>query len=157
MLVEQLDLETRSKLYNHTKKVLRKYQKGILSGKITADKFADNILCNDSINNILDSQTLNEQDFKQSYIGYIEKLIHIQNENILNSKKRKNKSVPSKPTVPQKLKLKNLLSSSNYKLTMPIEYLSSNDVDNIIEYITTGSISLGNEKIYNYVSKSINN
>ena len=44
MLVEQLDLETRSKLYNHTKKVLRKYQKGILSGKITADKFADNIL-----------------------------------------------------------------------------------------------------------------
>ena len=57
----------------------------------------------------------------------------------------------------KKLKLKNLLSSANYTLTMPIEYLSSNDVDNIIEYITTGYISLGNEKIYNYVSKSINN
>ncbi len=157
MQIDQLDLETRSKLYNHTKKVLRKYQKGIISGKITADKFADNILSNDSITNILDEQILNEQGFKQSYINYIEKLIHIQNENLVNSKKRKNKSTPDKPTVPQKLKLKNLLRSNNYTLTMPLEYLSSNDVDNIIEYITTGYISLGNEKIYNYVSKSINN
>ena len=68
MRIDQLDLETRSKLYNHTKKILRKYQKGIMSGKITADKFADNILSNDSIKNILDSQTLNEQGFKKSYI-----------------------------------------------------------------------------------------
>lgn len=157
MQIDQLDLETRSKLYNHTKKILRKYQKGIISGKITASRFADNILSNDSITNIIDQKTLNEQNFKQSYIDYIEKLIYIQNENILNNKKRKNKVTPSKPTVSQRLKLKNLLSTSCYTLTMPIEYLSSSDIDNIIEYITTGYISLGNEKIYNYVSKSINN
>ena len=30
MQIEQLDLETRSKIYNYTKKILRKYQKELL-------------------------------------------------------------------------------------------------------------------------------
>ncbi|MGL5313121.1 MAG: hypothetical protein ACRC92_07730 [Peptostreptococcaceae bacterium] len=154
MQIEKLDLETRSKIYSYTKKVLRKYQKGIITGKLTADKFADNILSNGSINDILDEKTLSTQDFKESYIDYIETLINIQNENLVNSKKRKHKATPDKPTVPQKLKLKNLLASSEYTLTIPIEYLSGSDVDNIIQYITTDSIALGNERIYNYVNKS---
>lgn len=29
MIIEDLDLETRSKIYSFTKKILRKYQKGI--------------------------------------------------------------------------------------------------------------------------------
>lgn len=154
MQIEKLDLETRSKIYSYTKKVLRKYQKGIITGKLTADKFADNILSNGSINDILDEKTLCTQDFKQSYIDYIETLINIQNENLVNSKKRKHKVTPDKPTVPQKLKLKNLLASSEYTLAIPIEYLSGSDVENIIQYITTDSIDLGNERIYNYVNKS---
>ena len=43
MEIVNLDLETRSKIYSYTKKVLRKYQKGIITGKLTADKFAENI------------------------------------------------------------------------------------------------------------------
>ena len=53
MIIEDLDLETRSKIYNHTKKILRKYQKGIITGKLTADKFADNILSDTGIVSIL--------------------------------------------------------------------------------------------------------
>ena len=46
MQIEELDLNTRNQIYNSTKKVIRKYQKGISSGKLTAEKFADNIFTN---------------------------------------------------------------------------------------------------------------
>ena len=154
MEIEKLDLETRSKIYNYTKKVLRKYQKGIITGKLTADKFAENILSNDEINSILDEKYTHELEFKNSYISYINKLIDIQNANL--SKNNKKKYQPNnnlKPNISQKIKLKNLLESSGRTLTIPIDYLNSNDLDSIIKYIKTGSIDLGNERIYNYVNK----
>lgn len=157
MQIDQLDLETRSKVYSYTKKVLRKYQKGIVTGKLTADKFADNILSNNDIYDILDQETLNGQDFKESYISYIETLINIQNENLHNIKKRKNKVEIEKPPISQKIKLRNLLSSTGYNLSIPYEYLNAMDVENIIKYISTGFIDLGNERIYNYVHKDIKN
>ena len=58
-----------------------------------------------------------------------------------------------KPNISQKIKLKNLLESSGRTLTIPIDYLNANDLDNIIKYIQTGTIDLGNERIYNYVNK----
>ena len=88
MQIEQLDLETRSKIYNYTKKILRKYQKGIITGKLTADKFVENILSNGDISDILDENLLLENDFKQSYTSYIEKLINIQNENLSKREKK---------------------------------------------------------------------
>ncbi|MEG1311974.1 MAG: hypothetical protein RR942_11385 [Romboutsia sp.] len=157
MQIEQLDLETRSKIYSYTKKVLRKYQKGITTGKLTADKFADTILSNGEIDDILDLETLEEQEFKTSYIDYIDTLIDIQNETLTNSKKKKNKAVPEKPTIPQKIKLKNLLASTGYSLSIPYEYLNASDVENIIKYISTNTIDLGNERIYNYVNKGLKN
>ena len=154
MQMEQLDLEIRSKIYNYTKKILRKYQKGITTGKLTADKFVENIISNGDINDILDEKLLLENDFKESYTSYIEKLINIQNENLSSSKKRGAKSIPEKPSISQRIKLKNLLESSGYTLSIPLEYLNSFDVDCIIKYITTQSIDLGDERIYNYVHKS---
>ncbi|SCH17282.1 MULTISPECIES: hypothetical protein [unclassified Romboutsia] len=155
MEIVNLDLETRSKIYSYTKKVLRKYQKGIITGKLTADKFAENILSDGSINDILDEKYTHEPEFKDSYIDYINTLITIQNDNISKGKKKKYKNEPkTKPNIPQKIKLKNLLESTGFTLTIPMEYLNSNDLDNIIKYIQTGSIDLGNEKIYNYVNTS---
>ena len=154
MQMEQLNLEIRSKIYNYTKKILRKYQKGITTGKLTADKFVENIISNGDINDILDEKLLLENDFKESYTSYIEKLINIQNENLSSSKKRGAKSIPEKPSISQRIKLKNLLESSGYTLSIPLEYLNSFDVDCIIKYITTQSIDLGDERIYNYVHKS---
>ena len=58
------------------------------------------------------------------------------------------------PNVSQKLKLKNLLQDEGYDLVIPIQYLNSNDIDNIIKYIETGEIELGNERIYNYIRKT---
>ena len=153
MQMEQLDLETRSKIYNYTKKVLRKYQKGITSGKLTADKFVENIISNGYINDILDENILSENDFKISYTSYIEKLINIQNENLSSNRRKGTKSTSEKPSISQRIKLKNLLESSGYKLSIPLDYLNSNDVNGIIKYITTQSIDLGNERIYNYIHK----
>ncbi|MEF9991026.1 MAG: hypothetical protein RRZ84_01300 [Romboutsia sp.] len=153
MQIDQLDLETRSKIYSYTKKVLRKYQKGIVTGKLTADKFADNILSNGSIEDILDKEILESQDFQTSYISYIETLIKIQNANLSNSKKKKYDSAPDRPTITQKIKLRNLLDSTGYDLSIPYQYLTEGDVDHITKYITTGSIDIGNERIYNYVQK----
>lgn len=153
MQIEQLDLETRSKLYGYTKKVLRKYQKGIVTGKLTADKFADNILSNESISEILDEDLLSQQDFKTSYINYIDTLIKMQNSNLSSSKKKKHDPSKDKPTISQKIQLRNLLDSTGYNLSIPDQYLTGVDIENITKYITTGSIDLGNERIYNYVSK----
>lgn len=152
MEIVNLDLETRSKIYSYTKKVLRKYQKGIITGKLTADKFVENILSNGSINDILDEKFTHESDFRDSYISYINTLINIQNDNLSKSKKKKYQPTDVKPNIPQKIKLKNLLESSGCTLTIPIEYLNSNDLEHITKYIETGSIDLGNERIYNYVN-----
>ena len=89
MQIEQLDLDTRSKIYNYTKKVLRKYQKGIMTGKLTPDKFVENIISNGYINDILDENILSENEFKESYTYYIAKLIDIQNENLSTSKNKR--------------------------------------------------------------------
>lgn len=156
MIIEELDLETRSKIYSHTKKVLRKYQKGILTGKLTADKFATNILCDDAIISILDNKILCENEFKESYISYIDTLIKSQNETMNASKKKKqtkNISLNTPASITQKLKLKNMLFENGYELSMPIQYLNSSDVNTIITFVSTGEIALGNERIYKYVHK----
>lgn len=155
MEIRELDLETRNKLYSHTKSILRKYQKGIVTGKLTADKFAQNILCDDYINDILSEDLLNEEGFKSSYIEYINTLIDMQNENLATCRKRKKeKKKVSPPNISQKVKLKNLLSDEGYDLIIPMQYLNGNDMDNIIQYVETGDIELGNERIYNYIRKT---
>ena len=155
MEIRELDLETRNKIYSYTKSILRKYQKGIVTGKLTADKFAQNILCDDSINGIISEDLLNKEDFKSSYVEYINTLINMQNENLANCRKKKKetKKIPP-PNIAQKLKLKNLLQDECYDLVIPIQYLNCNDMDNIIKYIETGDIDLGNERIYNYIRKT---
>ena len=155
MEIRELDLETRNKIYGYTKSILRKYQKGIVTGKLTADKFAQNILCDDSIDCIISKDLLNEEDFKSSYIEYINTLINIQNENLSTSNKRKKekkKVIP--PSISQKLKLQNLLQDEGFDLVIPIQYLDNSDLDNIIKYIETGDIELGYERIYNYIRKT---
>lgn len=154
MTIENLDLETRSKIYSYTKKVLRKYQKGITTGKLTANQFAENILSDGSINNILDEKYTSEEEFKDSYINYINTLINIQNDSLSKNRKLQTHNLLS--SISQKIKLKNLLNSTGYSLTIPIDYLNSNELDNVIKYIETGSIDLGNERIYNYVNPNTN-
>lgn len=155
MEIKELDLETRHKIYSHTKSILRKYQKGIVTGKLTADKFAKNILCDDYINHLLSKDLLNEEDFKSSYVEYINTLINMQNENlaICHKRKKENKKILP-PSISQKLKLKNLLEDKGYDLVIPMQYLNGNDMDSIIKYIETGDIELGNERIYNYIRKT---
>lgn len=154
MLIEELDLETRSKIYGLTRKVLRKYQKGISTGKLTAEKFSENILSNDEISSILNFNILNDSDFKESYTDYIQTLIQKQNETIKNSKRKNIKKNIIKPSITQQLELKKLLHETGFELTIPQQYLNENDITNISKYILTGKIDLGNEKIYKYVHKS---
>ena len=154
MIIEELDLNTRNKIYNSTKKFIRKYQKGISSGKLTAEKFAENIYANKVLSNILDESIINQADFQNSYINYINTLMKNQNENFknyINSKYNKN---ATKSTVSLQIKLKKILKNSDYLLNIPIQYLNINDIEAIIKYIETGEIDIGNEKIYKYVHKT---
>jgi len=153
MIIEELDLNTRNKIYNSTKKFIRKYQKGISSGKLTAEKFAENIYANRILSNILDESILNQADFQNSYLNYINTLMKNQNENFksyINSKHDKNNI---KSTVSLQIKLKKILKNSDYLLNIPIKYLNVNDIEAIVKYIETGQIDIGNEKIYKYVEK----
>jgi hypothetical protein len=155
MDIESLDIRLRTQLYGYTKKVLRKYQKGIASGKLTANIFAQNILEMENMKHWLDENVKNKEEFRKSYINYIDKLINNQSEFSISPKsKLKSKAAISKstkPTVTQQLQLKNVLKESEYELTMPFQYLTASEVDNIIKYIKTGKIDLGSERVYNYI------
>ncbi|MBU5337050.1 hypothetical protein [Intestinibacter bartlettii] len=157
MQIEELDLNTRNKIYNTTKRVIRKYQKGISSGKLTAEKFADNIFANKILLNILDESIINQADFQNSYINYINSLMQSQNENFKSYMDSKYNKSTIKSTVSLQIHLKNILKNSDYSLNIPIQYLNKKDIEAIIKYIQTDKIDIGNEKIYKYVSKSKTN
>ena len=127
MQIEELDLNTRNQIYNTTKRVIRKYQKGISSGKLTAEKFADNIFANNILLDILDESVINQAEFQNSYINYINSLMQNQNENFKNYMESKYNKNTIKSTVSLQILLKNILKNS------------------------------GNEKIYKYVSKTKTN
>ncbi|MBU5306782.1 hypothetical protein KQI18_03180 [Clostridioides mangenotii] len=153
MQIKDFDLETRNKIYCETKKVLRKYQKGISSGKITAEKFIDSILKEGSTSNVVNESLLSNQNFKHSYADYINILIDKQNINMANHKKSIQSKTERSNDIKKRVEFKNLLNSSGYRLNIPDEYLTSNDIDCLSKFILTGSIDLGNERFYNYVYK----
>lgn len=153
MLIEELDLNTRNKIYNYTKKVIRKYQKGINSGKLTAENFADNIFSEKILLDILDESIVNKADFKNSYVNYIDILIKKQNENYKDYIALKNNKEQIKHLVSLQIELKHLLEGSNYSLNIPLQYLSIKEIESIIKYIKTNTIELGDERIYKYIEK----
>jgi len=153
MQIKDFDLETRNKIYCETKKVLRKYQKGISSGKITAEKFIDSILKEGSTSNVVNESLLSNQNFKHSYADYINILIDKQNINMANHKKSIQSKTERSNDIKKRGEFKNFLNSSGYRLNIPDEYLTSNDIDCLSKFILTGSIDLGNERFYNYVYK----
>ena len=110
MQIEELDLNTRNQIYNSTKKVIRKYQKGISSGKLTAEKFADNIFTNKILLDILDESIINQADFQNSYINYINSLMQKQNENFKNYMDSKHNKTIIRSTVSLQILLKNILN-----------------------------------------------
>ena len=156
MQIEELDLNTRNQIYNTTKRVIRKYQKGISSGKLTAEKFADNIFANKILLDILDESIINQAEFQNSYINYINSLMQNQNENFKNYMESKYNKNTIKSTVSLQILLKNILKNSDCSLNIPIQYLNKKDIEAIIKYIETDQIDIGNEKIYKYVNKPVN-
>ena len=148
-----LSLDARYRIYVQTKKVLRKYQKGIQSGKLTSEQFVSYMLKDVSMISIIQDLDVSIDNFSKSYKEYVDTLILIQN-NSLKNNNRYGFFNAEKPNCSSIFKLKNLLEDTGYILCIPYEYLSQNDIDSIEKYVTTGSIDLGNEKIYNYVSKT---
>ncbi|WP_024621998.1 hypothetical protein [Metaclostridioides mangenotii] len=153
MQIKDFDLETRNKIYCETKKVLRKYQKGVSSGKLTAEKFIDNILEDGSITNVVNESLLSNQNFKHSYVDYINILIDNQNKSLTDHKKCLNGKTEESDEIRKRIEFKHLLASSGFKLNIPDTYLTADDIDCLSKFIMTGSIDLGDERFYNYVYK----
>ena len=140
-----LSLKHRYDIYSRTKKVLRKYQKGIISGKLTADKFADNMLKDISMIAYL-------TDFRDAYKEYVQTLILIQNDCLAYHKQKAPSYYSKKADYTSIFKLNTLLAECGYNLSIPAQYLTEWDVDCIERFLETGNIDIGNEKIYNYIT-----
>lgn len=152
MIFKQLELETRYNIYVQTKRILRKYQKGIISGKITPKTISSKILKEDCVKEILDKNFLSVNDFQESYTEYISILIKIQNEGIIKHNTGNNLALNSLHKKQKKIiSLKLFLKQYNYILNIPIQYLTEFEIDNILNYIKTGDLPLGCEKIYKYI------
>lgn len=152
MLFLDLELCTRYKIYTQTKKILRKYQKGIISGKLTSEQFVNNMVKDKAFLEILDEAKLDIEEFTPVYEDYVDTLITIQNETLSSSGRNPKSSYYSKKaSLSSIFKLNQFLTSNQYKLSIPAKYLSEWDVDCIFTFIRTGEIEIGNEKIYKYV------
>ena len=147
-----LSLKHRYDIYSRTKKVLRKYQKGIISGKLTADKFADNMLKDISMIAYLDEIGITVTDFRDAYMEYVQTLILIQNDCLAYHKQKAPSYYSKKADYTSIFKLNTLLAECGYNLSIPAQYLTEWDVDCIERFLETGNIDIGNEKIYNYIT-----
>ncbi len=83
----QLNLNARYRIYAQTKKVLRKYQKGIISGKLTSEQFVNNMLKEKAMLDILNDIEVTLADFKLPYKNYVDTLIEIQNNSLVKNNK----------------------------------------------------------------------
>lgn len=152
MQILQLDLNTRYTIYAQTKKVLRKYQKGIISGKLTSEQFVISMLKDQTMLSILDDLGIDADDFRETYKSYVDTLISMQNDSILHCKE-KTSDFSRKADCSSIFRLNKILKLKGFNLTIPEKYLTQKDIEGIEKYVTTGDIDLGNEKIYNYVTK----
>lgn len=157
MLMKFLDLSLKNRydIYTRTKKVLRKYQKGIISGKLTADKFADNMLKDESMTTYLNEIGIVVSDFRDAYKEYVQTLIKIQNDCLTYHKQKATSYYSRKADYTSIFKLNSMLADSGYNLSIPAQYLTEWDVDCIKKFLETGNIDIGNEKIYNYIGRDI--
>ena len=146
-----LSLKHRYDIYSRTKKVLRKYQK-VISGKLTADKFADNMLKDISMIAYLDEIGITVTDFRDAYKEYVQTLILIQNDCLAYHKQKAPSYYSKKADYTSIFKLNTLLAECGYNLSIPAQYLTEWDVDCIERFLETGNIDIGNEKIYNYIT-----
>lgn len=149
----QLNLDARYRIYAQTKKVLRKYQKGIISGKLTSEQFVNNMLKDKAMIEILRDINVSISEFKFPYREYVDTLIEIQNES-LAKRKTNSRYYTQKASCSSIFKLNEVLVDFGYNLSIPAKYLTQWDIDCIEKFVKTGSIDLGNEKIFNYVVKA---
>lgn len=168
MNIENLNLETRTEIHNFTKKILRNYYKGLKSGKHPTNLFVESILESENPPNWLKDNIhlKDDSEFKQSYIDYILKIVlrykdleiiyKLQDKKtVLNNSKDKKvdlvNSKDKKSDFKHQIILKNKLKEKGYKLTIPPKYLTEKEINYMLEFLNTGNIPVGHERVYNYI------
>ncbi len=154
MRFSDLNLKVRYDIYTRTKKILRKYQKGIISGKLTAEKFTDNMLKDESMVFYLEEIGIHISEFRQAYKEYVETLITIQNDCLTHHTSKVPSFYSKRADFASIFKLYELLSANGYSLFIPAQYLTEWDIICIEKFLETGNIDVGNEKIYNYIGRN---
>lgn len=157
MNIQSLDIKTRADIHNFTKKILRKYQKGLRTGKLPMDIFIEKILTAKNTPAWLKENDYlkNDSEFRKSYTDYIKKIVLKYKElELVYKLQEKGKHIDykdKKAGLKDQLLLKNTLKKNGYELTIPAKYLTEKEVSYMLDYIKTGSIPIGHERVYNYI------
>ncbi|SHH12751.1 hypothetical protein [Tepidibacter thalassicus] len=157
MHIKNLDIKTRTEIHNFTKKILRKYQNGLRTGKLPINIFVENIFLSKNPPKWLkeNPNLKNDKEFKNSYEEYIKKIVlkykELEMLYKIQDKIGISKSRYKKANIRQQTKLKKLLNQKGYTLTIPSKYLTEKEINYMLEYLNTGSIPLGHERVYNYI------
>ncbi len=157
MHIKDLDIHTRTEIHNFTKKILRKYQKGLRSGKFPISTFIENMLSSKNPPKWLKENMYLKTDveFIKSYTEYIKKIVMKYKElEIIYKSQERGKFIDSKDkksSLKEQLLLKNTLKKKGYELTIPAKYLTEKEVSYMLDYLKTGSIPIGHERVYNYI------
>ncbi|SHK02942.1 hypothetical protein [Tepidibacter formicigenes] len=160
MEMKNLDIKTRTEIHNSTKLTLRKYQKGLRTGKLPINTFVENILKSKNPPKWLkeNPNLKTDESFKKSYIEYIKKIVLKYKELEMLYKIQDKTGMPTskdkRANVKQQAKLKKLLNQKGYTLTIPSKYLTEKEINYMLDYLKTGSIPLGHERVYNYIKSS---
>lgn len=157
MNINNLDIKTRTEIHNFTKKILRKYHKSLRSGKHPINKFVEGILESKNPPQWLEENNnlKNDSEFKQSYIDYISKIVLKYKELEVIYKLQNKMDTPTpkdkKSDIKQQLVLKNKLKEKGFKLTIPPKYLTEKEINYMLDFLKTGNIPIGHERVYNYI------
>ncbi|QZY57212.1 hypothetical protein [Crassaminicella profunda] len=157
MKVANLPDQTRMELYNHMKKNIRKYYKGLKNGSLKYDFFVKTILSKNPKPNWLSAYPKLENDieFQNYLIEYIKKEIiryaQLEKTNHCNHSTCNIENI----TIRERHELKTILNNHGYALSIPAKFITCTESNYLKEYVLNGTpIPFEWEKILNYIKRT---
>ncbi|QXM05791.1 hypothetical protein [Crassaminicella indica] len=157
MNVANLPDRTRMEIYNHIKKNIRKYYKGLKNGSLKYDFFVKTVLSKNPKPNWLTKypKLENDLEFQKYLIEYIKKEMsrytQLEKTNTSNRCIRNFENIAIK----ERTELKNILNNHGYTLSIPAKFITYTESYYLKEYVINGTpIPFEWERVLNYIKRT---
>jgi hypothetical protein len=155
--VGNLPDQTRMEIYNHLKKNIRKYYKGLKNGSLKYDFFVKTVLSKNPKPKWLTvyPKLENDREFQKYLIGYIKKEIERYAQLEKTNHSTHHFLNTENITIKERHELKTILSNHGYALSIPAKFITYTESKYLKEYVQNGTpLPFEWEKILNYIKRT---